>query len=1387
MQGKKGTKPSEGYSSENFQPQVRQDSRPSNDPAGLNPTYTISTTKVSALGKEIDVVRTTNGHYVSRKMIEQLRANAQAGPPQAPAPAHRPVPEQPQPAPVLAQRSKEPSSQTPAARPRPGGPEAASYPQPGPAPDRFDRPAGNRSEEAYYNQDAYNQQPNNFAPRRDADTSRADFRSQDRSHAEHGQIDYRQSYDQSFDNSDRFANNEEYPQDTKNSNKISRKKSNKDKEPAKGSLAANDRSENRQKEGKKSSKDAHGDSYYNEQVEEFYGPYGVEKNYHSIGGQPPQQPSADQDRYEDQSFRRKPDYDGYPDQHNTDTYRPHDYDESYYQSSKGSNFTKDKHSTKAEKRPNYIPKNNSSSKDQNDRRNASYHQGTDEYVPKQKDTQGGSQAYNPAYQPTNNAKSHGGQFQTGQKALNVNSPPVDFEMLDQLSPGDNQGFGAGRPNFESPGLGSKGNARDNGSQLPANPAKGGDAREPSLLTDISAIVKSIKKFEDSCKELELIYRSSGLDLKNQLSYDYATFSRNCLNIVRSLLNEVSSKEKDRSKDKNTLVRKQIDKLKGSISDNQGQVDFLMSLEHKAEQGQQGQPVAQVSSLIPASLAYALAPGQQAAMPLSLAVPGPHLYPGPIAVPMVTNYIQTELIKKNLQSGAYGSYIMNPYMLQQAAPSNMFGLPSQQVPYQNLDTYNQYNYENNYGEMYPVQTPQQAEAYQQQALSAPQQVSQPHAFALPEGPAIPPFAPQLAARDPQAQGDAGLEHGNGPESESNLYPSFGGEFPLYGVGGGLFGPLAKATTLASSLKPALSDQAKSQTAPQENYKSLFSLFTNPPKPQTNAKPDDELGDREESYSQGNLQFYSDEEDQGEQQKDDSACEKEEQVGELPRSLQDLLDEDSGEDSKSKQKPQSQEPELPINDISEIIPTENRFIHDSHIKDFTLIDDGKPEDESIPSHIEIKYQFGKGVFSKEGQPSTSRKEALVADKAVSNHRTKTEKIPQTEISQPKVILARRKNSKEKTDYNRKADKGKNDNGKPVAEIPQEEGSNASYSKRESIRADAKNKKNELSKDNSQSQSQHDLEKDSLGSRASQAHIDPKQSTPESSSISKVTMKASGNPGGRREERSFDGQPLTHENQPYSSQQAALDLDGAPRDHNPVYSTSNHRPGDSNNPEKTRIGQNRDPRVAEDQDLAVPTGNLSTAVAPAGDRDSDRRQPKRGQSQKDGQSTKEGKDSHGTPLDVKREMLRDPAPTTFLNDHQLKRLLDIGNRATNKIFDMVSKILDGYADSRQRRKEKRSEDSFFTESENPNGLTIYELCTSSEYSACVQRKLSRLKEAERIELFYLMKPHLIRLLMDGLGKYVVHGMISMSNFLLFRCKDHYFGTFSIFCTELPCYLQK
>jgi hypothetical protein len=107
----------------------------------------------------------------------------------------------------------------------------------------------------------------------------------------------------------------------------------------------------------------------------------------------------------------------------------------------------------------------------------------------------------------------------------------------------------------------------------------------------------------------------------------------------------------------------------------------------------------------------------------------------------------------------------------------------------------------------------------------------------------------------------------------------------------------------------------------------------------------------------------------------------------------------------------------------------------------------------------------------------------------------------------------------------------------------------------------------------------------------------------------------------------------------------------------------------------------------------------------------------------------------------------------------LIELGKRASKAIVSQVGKTLDTYADNRLKRGEKRSEGNFFTEKENPEFLTIYELCTSSEHSGIVQRKLSRLKEHERIDLFYLMKPYLLRLTLDGLGKYVIHGLISMS----------------------------
>lgn len=146
---------------------------------------------------------------------------------------------------------------------------------------------------------------------------------------------------------------------------------------------------------------------------------------------------------------------------------------------------------------------------------------------------------------------------------------------------------------------------------------------------------------------------------------------------------------------------------------------------------------------------------------------------------------------------------------------------------------------------------------------------------------------------------------------------------------------------------------------------------------------------------------------------------------------------------------------------------------------------------------------------------------------------------------------------------------------------------------------------------------------------------------------------------------------------------------------------------------------------------------------------------------------KDTHQPPnhsqKDFRKEHRPDQPLRCLLSPAQIEHLADIGKKASNAIYSQAGKVIESHAEMRSKKNEARTEDSFFTEKENPNYLTLFELCTSSEHSGLVQRKLSKLKEHERIELFYLMKPYLLRLALDGLGKYVIHGLISMSKLLL------------------------
>lgn len=1457
MQRSKGTKQNDGYSSEASKPQVRKEGRPTNEPTTLNPTKTISKTTVSALGKEIDVVRTNNGHYVSRKMIDQLRANNQLMDTNQQTSAPKSTPDVPkQSAHQYPHQPREAQNDYKASRPGHNSYDSPSYPPTDKSGKKmtpqgsFERQGDHQANDSYYNPSTDNYPPNSsFKGRREEDPYyRSSHKPQEDYQSEYGQYDNRNSYDRENENSDPYGQNEEYPQDTrrKETAKGASKRPGKDREPSKVAQSNPERSDYKTREVKKSQKVSSDDQYYSEQVENYYGPYGPEKNHHAQLSKQNQAAAKPSERYQE-TGHKEPDYNKqYEDQPYENDYQEQDYDDPYYQNQKTtSNFSKEKQPLqKPDKKQQVNPKSPHQKAPQNAPSNnqlGSSESYSRQQPPQERDRKksdlGGSQSqYIPKDQGYTNAsqKPKTGAPTQPQKSLNVNSPPVDFEALTRSLPQDSQGMGSSGqredhrsrtdPSMYANALDIARLPLDNSALQAAGRDEG---REPSLLAQISGIVKCIKKYEDSCKDLEQMYIQSGLDLKNQLSYDYAAFSRNCLGMVRNMLRDVS---RERTSEETLRIKKQIEMLKKSISDNHGKIEFLIGLEKNPEQfvsPQMMQPlpasndVAQISSIIPASISKTFA--MPTAVPQPVPVPplvAPALNAQRAAVfpvannlpPPATAFVQTEIIRKNLQSGAYGSYIMNPYLVQKNAPNMMnFQAPQVQVPFQSSENYGQVQapYEETYNNMYMPQTQSQENMFIQnntnenyagttnlypsqdgldiQTFSDPAIVNSvyPDQFHLPttepenyQQPEVAdPLFDKVATDQPFTTTDDGL------------YPSLGNDFPLYG---GLFGPMTKASTLAPALKTAqVTDSSKSgQPAPHETYKSLFSLFTNPAKPsgQSLAKAGDGQDEKDDISSHSNLQLYS--EDDEEQEPEDCGQEgdqAEEQADELPRSLEQLLDEDSGGDAKSD--PNKNDPHLPIEDISEIIPTENRFMLDSQFpagKDFTLIEEAKAED--IPLHTENEYQFAKNGFAKEATHSQA-KVSSTDGQVESSHRQTPTKPNEDHVSnlQPQFIKGDKSDRQKEDSTTQTRGKESTTSEKPSPRQPSAEGEQPSQTKN-NISRNIRQFEAPVHHKNSGAVSRPEIDKDSQAPFVSTTKTINSKNTTNPQPTPARTQVQQPAPKQENQPRAFGRvNSATVNVNVISSQQAAPEQTRAPAEKNPLCSTSNNIQGDSEIREKAQTGQNRDPRVPENQDLAVPMGDTTYSVTPAVDPNQGNKNQKRGQTQKDQQGLTEGKDSNSAPSDLKREPPRETMPPTFLNDQQIKRLMDIGQRASNKILDQVSKILDSYADSKSRRKDKRSEDSFFTEVENPNGLNIYELCTSSEYSACVQRKLSRLKESERIELFYLMKPHLLKLLMDGLGKYVVHGMISMSRHLSPRREDHHARAAFVLCAELPHSLQE
>ena len=120
------------------------------------------------------------------------------------------------------------------------------------------------------------------------------------------------------------------------------------------------------------------------------------------------------------------------------------------------------------------------------------------------------------------------------------------------------------------------------------------------------------------------------------------------------------------------------------------------------------------------------------------------------------------------------------------------------------------------------------------------------------------------------------------------------------------------------------------------------------------------------------------------------------------------------------------------------------------------------------------------------------------------------------------------------------------------------------------------------------------------------------------------------------------------------------------------------------------------------------------------------------------------------------RSPQVEVPLSDMQIRRLYEAGQKAKGQILQICSKTIEAYANKKRNQKNE----DFLSATENPENLPLILLCTSTQYSQLILKKLGRMKEVERIEVFYKLKPHLLELALDGIGKYVLHNLLSMSN---------------------------
>lgn len=99
---------------------------------------------------------------------------------------------------------------------------------------------------------------------------------------------------------------------------------------------------------------------------------------------------------------------------------------------------------------------------------------------------------------------------------------------------------------------------------------------------------------------------------------------------------------------------------------------------------------------------------------------------------------------------------------------------------------------------------------------------------------------------------------------------------------------------------------------------------------------------------------------------------------------------------------------------------------------------------------------------------------------------------------------------------------------------------------------------------------------------------------------------------------------------------------------------------------------------------------------------------------------------------------------------------SKAKRQINHMCSRELEAHA---MKSKKNRSKVERHFQALDPAGkpLSIYEQSVDPECTLSIMKKVGKLNEAERIELFYIIKPDLLKLVTDPLGKFLIHNLLS------------------------------